>query len=462
MMKKLLKRTLVSALTVSMVASATAVSAFAAEPSAVQEPVTVDMEKSGFNEKEEVFDVYMTINEGAAGNLKIDLATAAIEILDEYAREVGENNYPTLPGDSNPFRFYITNESGEEFAYQRGSLDLSTLDVTDGLSPFTGFDGQKIPYRFVSAIGVTNRAIYRELFGVSSSSKVTADMIFGIYDTLASKGYEGSNALTNYLLDYYSDWYNKEFASWDKLVAAYPTLGDTFAVTGVNGIYTMSYSKMEAYCNEHPELAPYVYYESDVANPSGDDAVKVQVKWPEEDLASFSYNVFYQEFFSFAFGEENFEDLNPNRNTIFTRAHGVGDYMDTSSDLYKEAEAYFAGLENASSLMDGETLAFAFKWALDGPGIGNGYMNYSFSYDHSITLAQVKEEEIPDNPPPLDPGTEEEIPDNPTPLDPGTEEDINDNDVPKTGDAVSLAALVLGLAAAAVAGGVAVKRRHSK
>lgn len=462
-MKQLLKRALVSALAISMVASVTSVSAFAAEPAAAAEPITVDMERSGFDEEENIFNVYMTINEGATGTLKVDLATTAIEILNEYAKEVGMSNYPTLPGDSNPFRVYITNESGQEFAYQQGSLDLSTRDVSgDGLSPFVGFDGQNIPYHFVGAIGVANRAIYQNLFGVSGSNKVTTDMLFGIYDTLADKGYEGTDALTRFLLDYYSDWYNREFASWDELITAYPTLGDTFAIAGSNGIYTMSYSKMEAYCNEHPELAPYVYYESAVANPSGSDEVKVQIKWPEEKLAVFSYNAFYQDFFSFAFGENNFADLEPNGNTTFTRTRGVGDYMDTSSELYKEADAYFAGLDNADSLTDGETLALAFKWALDGPGIGNGYMNYKFSYDHSIALVQVKEEEeIPDNPPPLDPGTDEEIPDNEVPLAPG-EETVDENDVPKTGDAAPFAATLFGLMTAAVVGGVAAKRRLGK
>ena len=465
-MKKSFKTLLASVLSLCFLVGATAVTAFAAEPQAAA-PVTVDMEKSGFDDNAGDFNLSLTIDAAASGDLTIDLAPAAIELLNQYAKDNNLTKYPILPGDSNQFNVYIINNSGREYTYEQGSLKLSTLDVASStnLSPFTGYDGQKIPFNFIGAVPASNVAIYKNLFGVSSSSKVTSDMMFGIYDYLSEKGFDGPTALTDYMLKYYSDLYKTNYASWGELVAAKPNLGDTFAQAGSNSIFEMSFAKMKAYCAQHPELAPYVYYESNVENPADNDLVKVQIKWPEQDLAAFSYNVFYQEFFSFAFGENEIAQLNPNRNTAFTRTHGVGDYLDTNSALYKQADSYFAGLENADSFVGGETLAFTFMWALDGPGIGNGYMNYAFSYQHSITLSQVNQglppiEEIPDEDPPLA-GPEEPSATPKLPI-----ENIEDGDVPLappvTGDSfmIALAAAILVAAAAGVT--VTVRKRKEK
>lgn len=387
-MKKLSAWLLSAALLMGM--SALSVSAAETEPET--QPVTVDMEKSGFDEEAGLFHIYVTIHETDSENVELDLASIAHNVLDEYAKEYGLEEYTVMPGDSNPFRFYVTNESGHLYAYQEGSLHLSTADSSssENVSPFTGFDGQKIPYSFIGSVPASHKAIYKELFGVSGSSKVTAEMMFNLYDYLEEKGYTGDSALTDFMLDYYNGLYRSDYTTWEKLVEAKKTaLCDTFAQSGVNSIFTMSYAQMKAYCEEHPELAPYVQYTADSASPADDDAVKVQIKWPEEKLASFSYNVFYEDFFSFAYGEEEMAQLNPNGNTTFTRMRGVGDYMVKDGELYQKADAYFASLENASSLADGESLSFDFKWAVDGPGVGNSYQKYGFSYEHSITLARV-------------------------------------------------------------------------
>ncbi len=453
-MKNTFKKLLVSVLSLSLLVGTAAMTAFAEEPAITDEPIIVDMEKSGFDEEAGAFNLYLTISSTASGDLTVNLAPAAIKLLNDYAEKYGYSRYPILPGDSNLFNVYINNESSHEYAYEQGSLKLTTQDVSSSneLSPFTGFDGKKIPYSYIGSIPASNKAIYKELFGVSGSSKVTSDMMFGVYDYLAAKGFEGPTALTDYMLAYYSKLYNTNYSSWDELVAANPNLGDTFAQAGSNSIFKMPFSKMKAYCAEHPELEPFVYYTSASENPADGDEVQVQIKWPEKDLAVFSYNIFYQDYFSFAFGEEEIALLNPNRNTEFTRAHGVGDYMDASSELYKTADSYFSGLENADSLTDGEILAFAFMWALDGPGVGNGYQMYKFSYQHSIALTQLDgEEEIPDDDPPLvgpaDP--EEEVPDEEVPLAP-----------PATGD--STMAIVMGIVLIAAAAGAVLIRRRAK
>lgn len=354
------------------------------------DPVSVDMEKSGFSEADKRFNIYLTINETADADVSVSLSDAILDVMTAYANENGEDSYPVLPGDSNPITVTITNNSDKIYKYADGSFSLSTPD-TEGLvlSDFVGYDGQKIPYTYVSGIGITNRAIYSNLFGRSGSAKVTAEDLFTIYDKLAEKGYKGDHALTDFLLDYYNDFYRTSYATWDELAAAKPELGDTFAVAGNSGLRTMSLSYMESMCEAHPEMAPYVMYEviDDTTNPD-DPTVRVQFKWPEQDLAAFSYNVFYQDFFSVAYGDEC-DNMNPNSNTSFTRTRGVGDYADSSSELYQQTDSYFASLENADSLTNGESVTFDMKLAIDGPGVGNGYMNYEFSFANSIGFTRI-------------------------------------------------------------------------
>ena len=453
-MKKHLKRLLASLLSLTLILGATAVTAFAVESAESEEAITIDMEKSGFDEEAGVFNLYLTINETASGDLTVDLASATKAVLNQYAAQYGYNTYPIMPSDTNSFNVIVTNKSGHEYAYKSGSFKLATaVDLTDSLSPFVAFDGQKIPYSFIGAIPASHKAIYQNLFGVKRSSQVTANMMFSIYDYLTEKGYTGESALTDYLLDYYSNLYGVNYANWDELATAKPNLGDTFARAGSEGIYFMSYKKMKEYCAAHPELEPFVYYTSKVANPSGDDEVRVQIKWPEKDLAVFSYDIFYQEYLSFAYGEEEMSQMNPIKNIAFTRTRGVGDYMDTSGELYKKTDAFYAGLENADSLTQDEALEFSFMWALDGPGVGNGYQRYEFAYQNTFGLKQLDgEEEIPDEDPPLAPPEEEKE----------IEEDISDEDIPlappKTGD-YSAVALAIGMLIVAAAGAVLVRRK---
>lgn len=358
------------------------------EPGAQSTPVTVDEERSGLSEEDGCWYLYLDIGEGDAADVQVDLSEAVLGLFNAYAAENGMDSYPVLPGDSNMVKVCITNRSGHTYAYQRGSFVLSPLDVSDfpeeELSPFTGYDGQRLPFEFISAVPASHKAIYRDLFGCKGSADVTADMMFGIYDVLAEKGYTGKQPLTDYMLDYYNEFYHADYATWEELAAAKPSLGDTLAQAGVNSIFKMSAGYLEQLKQEHPEIAPYAY----VSNRSGDE-VQVQLKWPEQPLAVFSYDVFYQEYFSVAYGAEECEQLEPNRNTDFTRTRGVGDYADHAGALYQNTDAYFAGLEHADTLESGQALSFETKLAVDGPGVGNGYMNYEFSYNNTITLDRI-------------------------------------------------------------------------
>lgn len=333
-----------------------------------------------FELTEDHFELTITIDETAQGDLVVDLSTAVMNMMNEYAAEYGEESYRVLPGDSNPILVKIQNNSGREYQYKEGSFVLATADASQWeQSEVMGYDGQYIPKIFVGAVSFTNTAM-RNLFDKSKGDLITAEEAFGIYDQLEAKGYTttdpetGYGPLTQYILATYE--------SVDNLYKH----ADDFAVAGQNGIFTMSQEELDRYTAEHPKLAPYVYT---TAGPDG--ALKVQLKWPEPELAALSYNVFYQDYWSFAFGEEEAEKLNPNGATSFTRTRGIGDYMPGTA-LYAQTEAY---LKENLHLTGNGTAEIFHKMAFDGPGIGNGYMNYEMSYYNVIELEEVK---------PLEPG----------------------------------------------------------
>ena len=346
------------------------------------DPVSVDTENTYYDSADKTYHVALTINETAGNDVTVELSDAIVDTL--YTQV----SY-WLPGDSFQIQVTITNNSDKVYKYADNSFTITPAKY-GVLSDFIGYDGEAIPFAYISGIATTSEAIYKNLFGKSQSGDITPADMFGIYDKLAEKNYTGDNALTEYMLDYYNDLYHTSYATWNELVAAKPSLGETFAGFGDNGLFTMSLSYMESMCEAHPEMAPYVMYEviDDTTNPD-DPTVRVQFKWPEQDLAAFSYNFFYQDLFSAAYGMEECDQLNPNRNTSFTRTRGVGDYADSSSDLYQQTNGYFASLENADSLATGESITFDMKLAMDGPYTGNGYMNYKFSFANSIGFTRI-------------------------------------------------------------------------
>lgn len=352
------------------------------------DPVSVDMEKSGFSETDGRFNIYLTINETAGNDVSVSLSDAILDVMTAYAQQYGYDSYPVQPGDSNPITVTITNNSDKIYKYADDSFTLTPAKY-GAMSDFIGYDGEAIPFAYISGIATTSKAIYKNLFDKSEDGDITAADMFGIYDKLAEKNYTGDNALTEYMLDYYNDLYHTSYATWNELVAAKPSLGDTFAGFGNNGLFTMSLSYMESMCEAHPEMSPYVMYEviDDTTNPD-DPTVRVQFKWPEQDLAAFSYNLFYQDYFSVAYGDEC-DTMDPNRGTAFTRTRGVGDYTDASSALYQQTNSYFASLENADFLTNGKSVTFDMKLAIDGPGVGNGYMKYKFSFANSIGFTRI-------------------------------------------------------------------------
>ncbi|WP_292919817.1 LPXTG cell wall anchor domain-containing protein, partial [Oscillibacter sp. CAG:155] len=363
-------------------------------PEIPEETCTVNYQKMSdgityegqFNEEAGRFEITVTIGEDADGDLVLDLSDVILTIINQYAVENGYDSYPVMPGDSNPIHLTIVNHSGHTYQYQDGSFVLSTAKASDfgEQTLFLGYDGQRIPVSFSSAIQISHRSIYSELFGRSGSANVTIEDMFGIYDKLAEKGYTGDQALTDYMLAYFNDSYGTSYASFEELAAAKPELGDELAKKGKNGIFEeVSWETLETLKQEHPEMVPYLHITDET-----EEGCDVQFRWPEQDLAAFSYNIFYQDFFSVAFGSET-ADMNPNRNTEFTRTRGIGDYME-GTDLWKATDAYLASLtEKELTNADDSAMDLDLILCLDGPGVGNGYMNYDFSFYMALELEQT-------------------------------------------------------------------------
>ena len=187
------------------------------------------------------------------------------------------------------------------------------------------------------------------------------------------------------MLDYNNNLYGTSFASWDEMKADSTTWNKFINATanfGQNSQFTMTVEQLEKYLAEYPQWDEYIY-----AMQNSDGTLDVQLKFPEEELAELSYDIFYQELLAIAYGDEC-ADMNSNRNTAFTRTRGIGDYM-TVEALYQQTDDYFDNLENADLLEKGETMAFTMTLSLDGPGTGNAYQLYDFQYLNSISFRQM-------------------------------------------------------------------------
>lgn len=329
-----------------------------------------------------VYKFYYTIHENAGDELVIDLSQCALTMWnDDYQ----------LPGDHYKFQILIENDSGNYYRYKDNSFVLAPGDASDfgsleegSLLPVLTYDGQYLPIQFCGAM--IPYYFYRDVFGVSSSANVTFEMMCQIYDYLAQEGYEGDTAITDYMLDYYNEKRNVDYSTLTELFADHPDWLDGNLVTN-NGIWTMTQDELESYIEKYPWIDRFVSVKT-----SG-NKLSVQIKWPEPELAAVSYNSFYMGLFSSVYGEDNVNTLNPNGSGVeFARAHGIGDYL-PGTDLYNETNQYFAELTD-NPLQPNGTLEIWSGYGIDGPGMGNSYQNYSFTYYNIIELEKVKPVEM--------------------------------------------------------------------
>ena len=374
-MIKNLKKCLTLILSVCMLSTAMVIST-----QAEGEPVTVPGNEHLTLESDSQWDnstvnLHLSINADAPSDLKIDLSA-----LNDMTYEGS-----VMPGAKRTINIRLTNKSQNSYKYKAQSFKLDTLTHSEAgeLSPFVGADGKQIPYSYIGAVSPSIQPIY-QLFGCDSSG-VTIQMLLGIYDTLASRGYTGSTALADYLKDYYNNYWETSYADFNELVSAQGTrLADLFAQGGAESTFSISAEELNTLCPEGHPLHNFV-------SVSGSDPLQVQIKWPEEALAAFSYNIFYSDFFSFAYGDEA-AILDPGfTGTAFSRTRGLSDYRDVNGEPYQHAEQYLTSL-TTTPLQPGAELNFTMAMSLDGPGVGNGYALYDFGFENSFEL---KEELLP-------------------------------------------------------------------
>ncbi len=328
-----------------------------------------------------------TIHDGAHSDLVIDLAQGALDLWE---------NESQVPGDHFKFQINITNESSRTYTYRDNSFVLAPKDTSEfgsiednSLLPILTYDGQYMPISLSGAM--IPKFFYEDVFEVEDDNAVTFEMMCQIYTYLAAKSYIGESAISDYMLDYFNERHSTSYASLSEMFAENPDwLGDD--MTYKNGIWTMSKGQLEQYISEYPWIDRFLFVETN------GDQVDVQIKWPESELAAVSYNAFYQGLFSVVFGKENAEYLNPNPSgdLEFSRSHAVGDYM-LGTDLYEETNTYFQNLTQ-DGFASGDTLEIWSGYGIDGPGMGNAYQNYTFTYYNVIELQEAEEEPEPDLP----------------------------------------------------------------
>ena len=323
------------------------------------------------------FTLYYTIHEGASSEITIDLACGIIDVW---------NDNFVMPGDHNAFQIIIKNESSNTYKYKNNSFILAPEKTSlfgsteDGsLLPVLTYDGQLLPISFSGTI--IPQYFVKEIFPVDRSGDVTFEMLCNIYNYLAEKNYTGGDAISQYLLDYFGKKNNQHYNNFVELFMDDP---DALSSTGTehNGIYSMTEDTLLDYIHDYPWINPFV-----VVKEKSNGILDVQIKWPEYELAASSYNGFYQNLFSVAYGEENAKFLNPNPSgdLEFSRSHGIGDYLPNTS-LFEETNQYFSNL-TTDGFSSGDTLEIWIGYGLDGP-MSNSYQNYNFSSYNIIELEQ--------------------------------------------------------------------------
>ena len=336
--------------------------------------VTFTTEKDG-----SVIKLNLVIGEEASGDLVLDLS----KVIDEAS------GFTYLPGVKQKFEVTIQNNSGHTFGYKDNSFVLSTADSSEfgslgnGLLPVLGYDGQ---YIFIYNTGsMIPEYFYRDLFKVESSGNVTFEMMCQIYEYLERAGYTGEDAMSRYVLRQMDP--TGQYSSLREMYEADPvTIAKKMFAEGTtnNGIYTMSEEYLLEMIGKYPWIDPFLYVEQ-----SGSD-LRVQIKWPESQLASLSYDYFYECIFYFAYGDDAIDQLDMSDRVgenLFNDTHALANYRDEAT--YQEANAFMAAALPEGGLKNGESVSFNMAFGLNGPNMTNPYQNYSFSFYNVIELEQM-------------------------------------------------------------------------
>lgn len=313
--------------------------------------------------------VYFTINGAPEGGVTLNIG-------DEISKVLLENVGYVTPSDQFTATVHITNNTDGALAYQKGSMNLGA-DTTPipgrAMTDFTGYNGAKIPLTHVASMDTGHLAM-RQLFDKRIGRK-DWNLVLSVYDLLAEKGYTGDSRISDYLLDFYKNKYGEPELTWQSLEQNHwDDVINDFAGSGTNVYFDLT---PEEYARaQNTPLGAYVYPVGQYSNGN----YQVQLKWPEEAPAAFSYNAFYKDLFAITFADEK-----PSIHTGM-RTRGVGDYADKTGEAYTVAENYISQMGHGGILEKGESTEFVMTLTFEGFGIGNMYMGYQFGNLFNMSL----------------------------------------------------------------------------
>lgn len=265
--------------------------------------------------EDDKFKIFYDIGEDAEGDVVLDFSTVLTMIDEWYQDQTGDPNahYLVQPSDYGMVDIEITTSNGHTYRYQDGSFRLETQNTSDekALSDFVGFDGQRIPIASLGAIAKSTPMC--KLFDVFSGTQVKL----------------------NHILNMADDQFSITEEQYADLLAKYPDLIGKYSVTksGRNG------------------------------------RLYLQVKWNEKELGEASYNLFYKELLSFAFGdEETRQEFLNSRDKWHLLDQGVRDYMEDTSGTWSKVNDYFAEATAAGlTKEEASKIAISMAFGVDGP-----------------------------------------------------------------------------------------------
>lgn len=337
---------------------------------AMGETSPVKVVKTSYSTEGKICEIWFAIKNTAEEDVLVDVGTQIAELL-------LENEGYIMPADQFKVKVHITNQSPNTFVYKNNGMSLKTVAVQSaGLTGFIGYDGYDIELPRVASIAYTHPAM-KELFDKTIDSD-DADLVLTLFELLSAKGYTGADALSRYFVDYYRKT-DSSLNSWADLVEKYrDKLISDFSISGYNGLFDVTKEWLDK--AEKTALNDYIYVLGKYS--SGD--YQIQFKWPDEKLAAFSYDAFYQDLLTVVFGDEEVNNHNGRRD------HGVGDYLNTNTEPYISANAYLASIGDHGQLANGAEATFQLTLTLEGQGTGNMYMGYDFDNLFNLTLQFVR------------------------------------------------------------------------
>ena len=297
----------------------------------------------------------------------------------------GYINDCAMPGDDDRFVIKIENKSENTYHYIDNSFVLSTEDFsiyTDdeiGIQVADAYSFTDTPIREKISFYRTKNTAIQSLYGVTSTSKVTADMLKDseIDKVLDKEKYpNGSKDLNKYYLDFYNQKYETNATKLEDLP-------DQAIAEMFNGNYTKSYAETN------------------------------------KEVIELAYNFLYNKLFAFTFDKSKINDEN-------SQNYSVGSYM-RKENSYSIANNLLK--ENLSNIESNITSSIIMPHVyLNGRYMTNIYQNYYIGFYIELSLEKEKkidqEEPVIETPDKEEP--EEEDPIVEVPDDDETKEDLEE------------------------------------